>query len=126
MAPLSSYTYTIASLSWEGTGVGTHLGAAVLAEVGDASGQGRAAGEAAQPHLGKAHDPSRVRARRRQRYAARVRACTDFEFELKNLITVQTVFSASLICGDASCSPWHSCCWPFLQKESHARIDYKP
>ncbi len=54
---------------------GGHLGAAVLAEVGDAGGEGRAAGQAAQPHLGKAHDAARVRAGCRQRYAASVRAC---------------------------------------------------
>lgn len=35
-----------------------HLGAAVLAEVGDPGGQGRAAGEAGEADLGEAHDPA--------------------------------------------------------------------
>ena len=54
----------------------SHLVAAVLAEVGVAGQQGCAAGQAAQPHLGKFHDAARMRRRRAQRYAPRVRTCS--------------------------------------------------
>ena len=46
--------------------------AAVLAEVGGPGRQGRAAAQAAQPHLGKAHDAARVRGWSRQRNAPRM------------------------------------------------------